>query len=143
MAQNSRMIDIVLIEDSQGDIMLIKEALAESGVGYQMQAITDGESAMEYLRRLDGRQHPDLIILDLNLPRINGQEILKFIKSSEQICNIPVIVLTTSSDIRDIDESYRLHANCFISKPVNYEKFIDIIRAIDNFWFKTVTLPKN
>lgn len=135
---------ILLIEDNLGDIRLTEEALKEVPNKHELHVVTDGEEAMMYLRgdgRFIERIYPDIIFLDLNLPRKDGREVLAEIKRDENFRRIPVIVLTTSEAQVDIDICYNLHANCFITKPVDINDYIDVIRKIDEFWFKIAKLP--
>ena len=141
---NPRPIEILLVEDNPGDVRLTQEALKEGKVLNNMDIASDGVEALAYLRR-EGSHfhsvHPDLILLDLNLPKKNGREVLAEIKSDASLKRIPVVVLTTSSAEQDILESYDLHANAFITKPVDLIQFINIIKSIEDFWLTVVTLP--
>jgi len=138
------LIEILLIEDSQTDILLMREALAYNKILNPMRVVEDGESALEYLGR-NGRfssaSLPGLILLDLNLPRIDGKALLKFIKADPDLAKIPVVVLTTSQAEEDIVRSYQLHANCYITKPVQFEKLVEVVRMLNDFWFGLVKLP--
>lgn len=138
-------VNILLIEDNPGDILLIKESLKENKFFAELTVISDGEEAMEYLNKAgdssSGVSLPDIILLDLNLPRKDGREILVEIKKDDNLKAIPVIVLTSSSEESDILMSYKGYANCFISKPVDLENFIKIIKSIENFWLTVVKLP--
>jgi CheY-like chemotaxis protein len=139
-----RPIEILLVEDSPADIALTEEALQESKLINHLSVVVDGEEAMTFLRnegRYGSAPKPDLILLDLNLPKKTGREVLAEIKSDPSLCMIPVVIMTVSQDERDIFESYRLHANCYIRKPVNFGEFIEIVKSIENFWFTIVTLP--
>jgi chemotaxis family two-component system response regulator Rcp1 len=137
-------VDILLVEDSPSDQLLAREALAEAAVANRLHIVSDGIEAMAFLRR-QGCHHaaprPDLILLDLNLPRKDGREVLAEIKSSEELRRIPVVVLTTSESEQDVRHAYALHANCYVSKPVDFEAFKRVIRSIEEFWFRTVRLP--
>jgi two-component system, chemotaxis family, response regulator Rcp1 len=138
------MAEILLIEDNPGDIILTKEAFKECSHSHNITAFSDGIEAMKYLRKEDKYINagvPDLILLDLNLPKKDGRELLAEIKSDSALRIIPIIVLSTSKNERDIMTSYELKANCYICKPVELESFIDIILEIEKFWFKTVRLP--
>ena len=140
----SRPVEILLVEDSPADVALTKEALLDSKLRNNLHVVTDGEAAMEFLRNegcYPGVPRPDLILLDLNLPKKNGREVLSEIKADPVLRLIPVVIMTVSQDERDIVESYRLHANCYIRKPVKFGEFIDIVKSIENFWFTIVTLP--
>lgn len=138
------MAEILLIEDNPADILLTKEAFKECLHEHNITAFKDGSEAMKYLRRkgeYSGSRIPDLVLLDLNLPKMDGRELLAEIKSDKDICTIPVIILSTSKNDRDIQASYELKANCYICKPVELDSFISIILSIEKFWLKTVRLP--
>ena len=139
-----RLIEVLMVEDSPDDVELAREALREGKLGIGLHVSADGVEGLAFLRR-EGKHAeapaPDLILLDLNMPRMDGRELLAEIKADEELARIPVVVLTTSEAERDIVASYKLHANCFISKPVDFEKFIEIVQAIEEFWFKIVKLP--
>jgi len=139
-----RPVEILLVEDSPADIALTQEALLDSKLMNNLHVVMDGEAAMDFLSRR-GRYaampRPDLVLLDLNLPRKNGREVLAEIKKDPNLSHIPVVVMTVSEDERDICESYRLHANCYIKKPVKFGEFIEIVKSIEEFWFSIVTLP--
>jgi len=140
----SRPVEILLVEDSPADVALTQEALQESKLRNNLQIVTDGEAAMAFLRNIPpytGKPRPDLILLDLNLPKKTGREVLAEIKADPSLSMIPVVIMTVSQDERDIIESYRLHANCYIRKPVKFEEFIKIVKSIESFWFTIVTLP--
>ena len=135
---------ILLVEDNKADIRLIEEALKNSAISYQMMTVRDGMAAMAYLRQ-EGEYatavRPDLIVLDLNLPKKDGREVLAEIKTDPQFNRIPVIVLTTSRNEDDIHQSYELNANCFITKSRNLPQLFTIVKRIEEFWLSTVTLP--
>jgi chemotaxis family two-component system response regulator Rcp1 len=137
-------IEILLVEDSAGDVRLILEALQEAKVRNRMSVVGDGVEALDYLHRR-GRharaQRPGLILLDLNLPRKNGFEVLQEIKADEDLKRIPVVVLTTSQSEQDIVKSYDLFANAYISKPVDLDQFLVVVKAIEDFWLEIVRLP--
>ncbi|HEX2865658.1 MAG TPA: response regulator [Ignavibacteriales bacterium] len=136
--------EIVLVEDNPGDIGLVEEALTDSGISFNLKAITNGREAVEYLKRENGRGYlnpPDLIILDLNLPILGGLDVLREIKGDEKLEPIPVVILTTSEAERDIFNSYKLKANSYITKPVDFDEFVDIINNIKNYWLSIVKLP--
>ncbi|NBE95764.1 response regulator [Nonomuraea sp. KC401] len=139
-----RPIDVLLVEDDQGDILLTKEAFDHNKVRNRLNVVNDGEQAMAYLRR-EGEYRdairPDLILLDLNLPRMSGREVLREVKDDPALRTIPVVILTTSEAEEDILHSYRLHANAYVSKPVDFEQFIRVVRQIDNFFVTVVKLP--
>lgn len=137
-------VEILLVEDNPGDVRLTQEALKEIKVVNHLQVAPDGVVALEMLRQegaWGGQPRPDLVILDLNLPRMDGRELLKEIKSDPQLKRIPVVILTTSGAEEDILKTYELHANCYVSKPVDLDKFAAITRSIENFWFTIVKLP--
>ena len=142
--QSARQLEILLIEDNPADILLMEEVLADAGIACKMNTVRDGEEAAAYLR-LEGvhaeKILPDLVILDLNIPKKHGHEFLREIKEDENLKHIPVIVMTTSQAREDILKSYQLHANCYIVKPVGPEEFIKVVNAIELFWFSTVKLP--
>jgi two-component system, chemotaxis family, response regulator Rcp1 len=136
---------IFLIEDNRGDIRLIQEALKSTAIDCQIAVARDGVEAMAYLRRegeFASAVRPDLILLDLNLPKKDGREVLADIKSDPLLCAIPVVVLTTSRNEEDIFNSYDLHVNCFISKSRNLPQLFKIVRGIQEFWLETATLPR-
>ena len=138
------MFDILLIEDNPGDIRLTKEALKEGEVPHSLHLATDGEMALKYLFRespYENSVRPDIILLDWNLPKKNGKEVLKNIKSNLNLRQIPVLVLTTSNAETDIEQAYQHHANCFITKPADFEQFLEVIQSIKRFWLHTVNLP--
>jgi chemotaxis family two-component system response regulator Rcp1 len=133
-------IEILLVEDNPADVRLTQEALREGKVKNNLSVARDGEEALAFLRR-EGAPRPDLILLDLNLPRRDGREVLKEIKDDPQLRMIPVVVLTTSAAEGDILKSYSLHANCYITKPVDLDQFITVVKSIDDFWLTIVRLP--
>jgi len=141
---NSKPIEILLVEDSPSDAALTVEALMMGKVANTLTRVEDGVEAMAYLRR-EGRYataaRPDLIMLDLKLPRKDGREVLAELKNDPNLKTIPVIVLTTSRSDKDILYSYQLNANCYITKPVDFKDFIEVVRSIENFWLTVVTLP--
>ncbi|MFI7421926.1 response regulator [Nonomuraea sp. NPDC049684] len=139
-----RPIDVLLVEDDQGDILLTREAFDLNKVRNRLNVVNDGEQAMAYLRRegvYAGAPRPDLILLDLNLPRMNGLEVLTEVKADAALRTIPVVILTTSEAEEDILHSYRLHANAYVAKPVDFEQFIRVVRQIDDFFVTVVKLP--
>jgi len=143
-SMTGRPIDILLVEDDPGDVRLTVEGLKESKVRNNLHVARDGVEAMEFLRREGphtGAVRPDLILLDLNLPRMDGREVLLEIKSDAKLKTIPVVVLTTSRAEHDVLRSYELQANCYITKPVDLEQFITVVKSIEDFWFTIVTLP--
>ncbi len=137
-------IEVLLVEDSPGDIRLTQEALKDAKMHINLQVARDGIEAMSFLKQ-EGEYakspRPDLILLDLNLPKKDGREVLHEIKESETLKSIPVVVLTTSASNKDILQSYMLHANCYISKPVNLDGFLKVVKIIDTFWLSVVKLP--
>jgi CheY-like chemotaxis protein len=142
--QTGNLIHILLVEDSPTDVMLTREAMEQYKLANPLDIVEDGIEAMEYLRqegRFKDAPRPGLVILDLNLPRKNGREVLYEMKNDPHLRNIPVVVLTTSKSEEDVVKSYCLHANCYITKPVDFARFIDVVRSINDFWFGVVTLP--
>jgi len=137
-------IQILLVEDNEGDIVLTLEVLKEAKVLNIVQVVKDGEAALQYVRK-EGRyknmETPGLILLDINLPKVDGMEVLQEIKNDIDLRVIPVVILTTSDSEKDILESYQHHANCFITKPVDFEKFMHVVRMIKDFWIGIVKLP--
>lgn len=141
---NSTPIEILLVEDNPGDARLTREALREGKIRNNLHHAIDGVEALAFLKREGDKKDapmPDLVLLDLNLPRKDGRQVLSEMKADPRLCMIPVVVLTTSEAEMDIVKSYQLHANCYIAKPVDLDKFIEIVRAIENFWLAVVTLP--
>jgi len=139
-----RPVIILLVEDNVGDVRLTREALKEGKVLNSLYVAEDGIEALEFLRnegRFTRMPRPDLILLDLNLPKKDGREVLHDIKSDPLLLSIPVVILTTSKDEEDIIQSYDLHANCFITKPVNLDQFIKVVLSVEEFWFSIVRLP--
>lgn len=137
-------IDILLVEDNPGDIRLTQEALKESKMRNRLNVVHDGVEALDFLRRKSPYENvprPDIILLDLNLPRKDGRAVLEEIKADADLRRIPVVILTTSDDEHDILRSYDLHANCYITKPLDLHQFASIVRTIENFWFQIVKLP--
>ncbi|HWV98428.1 MAG TPA: response regulator [Candidatus Acidoferrum sp.] len=139
-----RLVEILLVEDSPSDTELTIEALHEAKVRNHLSLVEDGVQAMQFLRRegpFAGAPRPDLIMLDLNLPRKDGREVLAEIKSDESLKTIPIVVLTTSRAEQDVLRAYQLNANCYITKPVDFEQFLNVVRSIESFWLFIVTLP--
>ena len=137
-------VEILLIEDNPGDVRLTIEALKESKIMNNMHVADDGIEALSFLKKegiYKDKPRPDLIILDLNLPKKDGREVLGEIKSDDSLKQIPIVILTTSEAEEDIIKSYELHANCYITKPVNMEQFIKVVSSVGEFWFSTVMLP--
>jgi CheY-like chemotaxis protein len=144
MEGHSKAAEILLIEDNPGDVELIREALQSGKLLNHISVSVDGEQAMEFLNRQNGyaaAPRPDLIMLDLNLPKKNGFEVLEEIRAQPRLSRIPVIILTSSQADRDILKGYDLHANCFISKPVEVEEFLTVVRSTGEFWLTLVKLP--
>ncbi|MBN1473606.1 MAG: response regulator [Syntrophaceae bacterium] len=141
---NRKLIDILLVEDNPGDVTLIKEALKEGQSLNKLTVLADGETALAFLRREGSYKQaprPDLILLDLNMPRKDGREVLAAIKTDPELKNIPIIVLTSSEAQQDITNAYNMQANCYITKPVDLKQYFDVIKLIEDFWLKTVKLP--
>ena len=141
---NAELISVLLVEDDQGDVLLIREAFEDHKVGNMLSVVSDGVEAMQYLRREGGyvdAMRPDLMLLDLNLPRKSGIEVLDEVKSDPTLAMIPVVVLTTSEAEEDIVRAYKLHANAYITKPVDFDQFTRIVHQIDDFFIGLVKLP--
>jgi CheY-like chemotaxis protein len=137
-------IDVLLVEDDDGDVLLIREAFEHNKVHNTLQHVSDGVEAIEFLRRQGAHAdapRPDLILLDLNLPRKDGREVLAEIKEDPELRSIPVVVLTTSKAEEDVLRSYHLHANAYVTKPVDFDRFIEVVRQIDEFFVSVVKLP--
>ena len=137
-------IDVLLVEDDPGDVLMTREAFAENKVANRLAVVSDGESAMAFLRkqgRFEDAPTPDLVLLDLNLPRMDGREVLAAMKGDEDLRRIPVVVLTTSEAEEDVLRSYSLHANAYVTKPVDFQRFIEVVRQIDDFFVQVVRLP--
>ncbi|OUR62974.1 hypothetical protein A9Q74_01800 [Colwellia sp. 39_35_sub15_T18] len=144
MTENVRLAEILLVEDNEGDIELTREAFEEAKFRNKLHIAEDGDIALDYLFKRNGYENavtPDIILLDLNLPSTDGREVLEIIKAEPMLKRIPVIVLTSSQADKDIVESYDLHANCYIVKPVNAMKFMGVVRSVENFWVDIVCLP--
>jgi two-component system, chemotaxis family, response regulator Rcp1 len=142
--RRSALIEVLLVEDSPGDVRLTREALKDAKMHISLKVVPDGAEAMAYLRREKDyaeAPRPDLILLDLNLPKKDGRDVLKEIKESDALKSIPVVILTTSASRIDVEHSYKLHANCYITKPVDLQGFIKVVQSIDNFWLSVVKLP--
>ena len=137
-------IEILLVEDNPGDVRLTQEAFREGKLHTRLHVVSDGEAALELLRQRGAyaaAARPDLILLDLNLPKKDGREVLAEIKRDDELKSIPVVILTTSKAEQDILKVYHLHANCYVTKPVNLEQFLGVVKAIENFWLQIVKLP--
>ena len=142
--ENCRPIEILLVEDNPGDVRLTQEALREGKVRNHLHVAADGVEAMAFLRREGQHAHapqPDLILLDLNLPKKSGREVLAEIKEDPELRRIPVVILTVSKAEEDVLKSYNLHANCYITKPVNLDQFLAVVKSIEDFWLTVVMLP--
>jgi CheY-like chemotaxis protein len=145
IGSDAKPMEVLLVEDSAGDVRLTREALKDAKVHVHLQVASDGIEAMAFLKR-EGQHadapRPDLILLDLNLPKKDGRQVLEEIKQSSTLKSIPVVILTTSASEADILRSYMLHANCYITKPVDLNGFLDVVKSIDNFWLSVVKLPR-
>ncbi len=142
----TRPIEILLVEDNPGDVRLTKEALKDAKVLNNVHVVADGVEALDFLRRQGkhtGAVRPDLILLDLNLPKKDGREVLADIKDDVDLRRIPVVILTISKAEEDIIRTYDLHANCYITKPVDLDQFMDVVKAVEDFWLAIVKLPPN
>ncbi|MBI2821803.1 MAG: response regulator [Acidobacteria bacterium] len=142
--QTTRPIEILLVEDNPGDVRLTREALNEAKVINNLRIVDNGVDALAFLRqegKFAAAVRPDLILLDLNLPRKDGREVLAEIKEDSRLKRIPVVILTTSQAEEDIVRSYDLHANCYVTKPVDLDQFIKVVKSIEHFWFSVVMLP--
>lgn len=142
--QQSRTVEILLVEDNPGDVRLTREALREGDLSHRLSVTSDGMEALDFLHRRGKHEdavRPDLIVLDLNLPKMDGREVLEEIKVDPGLRSIPVIVLTSSRADVDIRRAYDLHANCYIAKPVDLDRFVHVVRLIEEFWFSIVELP--
>ena len=143
---NTEPIKILMVEDNPGDARLAEEALKDSKINNSLYHVEDGEKAMRFLRRqaeYSDAPHPDLVLLDLNLPRKDGREVLAEIKEDSKLKLVPVVVMTTSEAERDLVKSYDLHANAYVVKPIDLERFIEVVQSIEVFWFTIVKLPPN
>jgi CheY-like chemotaxis protein len=141
---NAQIVNVLLVEDDPGDVVMTREALADSKIANELSVVTNGEEALQFLRRegpYEDAPRPGLILLDLNLPRVNGREVLAEVKGNPELRRIPVVVLTTSNAEEDIVRSYDLHANAYVTKPVDFDKFVRVVREIDAFYFSVVELP--
>ena len=146
MVERNGPIEILLVEDNPGDERLTREALKEGKVYSTLHWVKDGVEAIDFLNRRGkhaSAPRPDIILLDLNLPKKDGREVLQEIKSADELKRIPVVILTTSKAEEDVLRTYNLHANCYVTKPVDLEKFIVVVKSIDMFWLTVVTLPPN
>ncbi len=144
MMENLSVVDVLLVEDDPGDVVLIKEAFEYNKVHNALHVVSDGVQALDFLYRRDGHENaprPDLVLLDLNLPRKDGREVLEEVKADPDLRTIPIVVLTTSEAEEDIVRSYDLHANAYVTKPVDFDRFIEVVRLIDDFFVTVVKLP--
>ncbi|SFM95142.1 response regulator [Dokdonella immobilis] len=144
MGQGGQLVEILLVEDNAGDVRLTREALKEGRIRNRLHVVNDGEGALRFLRKQAEHAdvpRPDLILLDLNLPRLDGREVLAEIKNDPSLKQIPVVVLTSSRAEKDLLSAYDQHANCFITKPVGFEDFMEVVRSIESFWLTIVILP--
>jgi CheY-like chemotaxis protein len=144
LAEAVRPIEVLLVEDDEGDVLMTREALHEGKVLNRLAVVNDGVEAINYLRGLSGHEgaaRPDLILLDLNLPRRDGRQVLEEVKADPDLRRIPIVVLTTSEAEEDVLRSYDLHANAYVTKPVDFERFVEVIRQIDEFFISVVRLP--
>ena len=139
-------IDVLLVEDDPGDVLMTREAFEQHKVTNTLHVVSDGVEAVKFLRRQDEyatAPRPGLVLLDLNLPRKDGREVLAEIKSDEDLCDIPIVVLTTSAADEDILRSYKLHANAYVTKPVDFNRFVEVVRQIDHFFVTVVARPRH
>jgi CheY-like chemotaxis protein len=145
VARTGKVIDVLLVEDDPGDVLMTREAFEDNKVANRLQVVSDGVSALAFLRK-EGEHAdaptPDLVLLDLNLPRMDGREVLEAMKNDEALRSIPVVVLTTSEAEEDVVRSYSLHANAYVTKPVDFDRFIEVVRQIDEFFVEVVRLPQ-
>ena len=145
-ANTGKAVKILLVEDNPGDVRLAKEALHDGKINNELHVVEDGVKALEYLRKKGmyaKKPRPDLVLLDLNLPKKDGREVLAEIKEDDDLRRIPVVILTISKDEEDIMNTYNSHANCYITKPLDMKQFIKVVKAIEDFWFTIVKLPPN
>lgn len=142
--RDAQPIEVLLVEDNPGDVRLTREALGQGGGRTNLHVVADGVQAMAFLRRLGAYADapcPDLVLLDLNLPKKDGREVLDDVKSDDALKHIPVVILTTSEAEQDVQQSYRLRANAFVTKPVDLEQFLGVVRSIERFWLEIARLP--
>ncbi len=145
MTESGRPIEMLLVEDNEADIRLTQIALKQAKLDNRLHVVRDGEQALDFLFQRGNYAdavRPDLVLLDLNLPKVNGSEVLKEIREEESLKTLPVVILTTSDADQDIYESYELHANCYITKPVDLRKFMGVVEMIEDFWARIASLPK-
>ena len=144
MAKDARPVQILLAEDSEPDVRLTREALKDSKFRNELFVVRDGVEALQFLKNeapFEDAPWPDVLLLDLNMPRKDGREVLLEIKNDDALKSLPVVILTTSHEEEDVVRSYKLHANCYVGKPLDVESFFDVVRSIENFWFQIVALP--
>lgn len=144
LVSDAKLVEILLVEDSETDVDLMREIMEESKLSNNLHVVMDGVAAIDYLRKRGDYKdaiRPDIILLDLNLPKKDGREVLAEIKADPKLADIPVVVLTTSKAEEDIYKSYKLHANCYVTKPIDLDQFAFIVRQIESFWFSVVKLP--
>ena len=145
MSAPEKTVEILLAEDNPGDVMLTKKALEQGKLANNLNVVTDGVETLAYLRqegKYADKPRPDLVLLDLNMPRKDGQDVLKELQDDADLCRIPVVVLTSSESEEDIARSYELNANAYLTKPVDFDGFTEIVNRMENFWFKVVKLPE-
>jgi CheY-like chemotaxis protein len=143
---DAKVIDVLLVEDDPGDVLMTREAFADHKLRNHLHVVDNGLDALAFLRKEGSHAQaptPDLILLDLNLPRMDGREVLAAIKTDEELRSIPVVVLTTSEAEEDVLRSYQLHANAYVTKPVDFERFLEVVRQIDEFFVTVVKLPRH
>jgi CheY-like chemotaxis protein len=139
-----RVLSVLLVDDDDGDLLMIEEALASSGTVHRIHVVHDGQEALDFLRHAGKHRdapRPDVVLLDLNMPRMDGRQVLAEVKGDEELRNIPIVVLTTSRSPVDIRSSYDLHANAYVTKPMNLDELTDVVRGIDDFFSRIVDLP--
>jgi CheY-like chemotaxis protein len=144
MVSGQRVVEVLLVEDDPGDVLMTREAFEDYKIANRLSVVYDGVSALEFLRKQGTHADaptPDLVLLDLNLPKMDGLQVLSVVKSDPALRHIPIVVLTTSEAEEDIIGSYSLHANAYVTKPVDFERFIDVVRQIDEFFVSVVRLP--
>ena len=145
MSALEKTVEILLAEDNPGDVMLTKKALEQGKLANNLNVVTDGVETLAYLRqegKYADKPRPDLVLLDLNMPRKDGQDVLKELQDDADLCRIPVVVLTSSESEEDVARSYELNANAYLTKPVDFDGFTEIVNRMENFWFKVVKLPE-
>lgn len=144
MSDTGEPVHILLVEDNPGDVRLTREAFREGRINNDLHVVSDGEAALDYLHQrgeYESAQTPDLILLDLNIPRLDGLELLERIRDDPELSHLPVVVLTSSEAEEDVIKSYELHSNAYLTKPVNHREFVDLVRTFEEFWFELVRFP--